>query len=1224
MLPGCGGNGGENPAVPPIGNDNQIETPGITGAAERGQTMKAIWGMWDVGIAPDGGLDIVPLRGVEYAFNVNIFLQPPSGSLANIDVSIVDWEKLFIAGDVVVDVALSHPFPALTQFTGFDVLGVLIGTGHYHLNSDSAIVYGNPGLNPVLRNADGYTRWMNPLEFTTTGLLGYTEGAMGNKGEWWGTTLNGYKYFCTDLYPTEEITSHFSSAQAIGMRGMFATNSTVTRRYDIHFPMIDGSPDVRFQYAVVASWVEPANIPPQSIPGDFPAEANIQEPFYVQISTEGSSLYWNDMYDNGGNLFLTLEVFDWQGSTNPSGVAGEIGRIILDSPDEFINSGAKMVFTPSDWTELAGTCSNSVRLALDVGPVDLQGPCPFDNDILITLVTAEHGDYDNGLSSAYPEYATLSGYQRLFIDLGNVCNDPPVVWFTNCPDYTISTANRTFRWEGEDDVTPNDEIQYRYKMDGDAYSAWETDLTQAYYENMTEETHTIIVQAMDLDGQISEAACTFTIDLPPEPQPPSVDFINCTAYVRTSTYTWNLDLSDDNTSLSFLKVRYNLNSGGWIPMPDGTTSIQLNGLTSGGPNSLIVEVEDLDGMIDQALCEFDVNFEPSVTIDNCPGTDLNVNTYTFNWTGSDPELDALEYQTKLDMEAWTAWGPGMSRNVAGLASGNHTFYVRVRDVTGGTDQVQCAFKVNFGPTIAITNKPGGMDINTTAYTFNWTVTDDLDSPLTMEYNVELDGVWQGWQLGTSSYNWNPLPSGLRSFTVRVRDTGNPQLWAEDSCNFTVNYKPAVSIDDCPAGVWASNDITLNWTGLDDNSPEVIMDYSWRMDSDPWSAWQTGTLSAVYFALSEGAHTFTVRVRDTGNPVLYCDTPPDTCDTCVFTIDTSCAFPPSDVTNFNATDNDLTLNAREVVLTWTPLGGCTDFYDIERREYDMVAEAWNWVPLISVPHPIATYTDTNARYSGWTNPIEYRLRARNMTGTSPTWSTDTGYPITRKIYLGLWCTADDGSGTNPSTTWARAVADFQDANTFWNQYGKEFVAVNTTGFMWIGDPSLKDLTGGEDGIMHSTYGQVLHPEAINVYYVTSSNGSTNRGYCMCYCPGTNHNTNNVYIVLCRDTRGTPPAENAIVLAHELGHGASRYFDNYLLDGGLTCATQNTWCTVPPWTPPLFCDDNGTYPDGGDPPVPKNLMWYSYIGAPVSDYNVTVGMYSWTDIWIHGNEGNYPWP
>jgi len=1236
LLPGCSGKGGGNPAVPGVtGDDSGPEAPALTAAtvypeSVPGQTGgKAVWGVWDISLDSENGFQVVPVRDAEYSLNVNIFLQPPAGKISNIQIDMINMEKLFIAGEVVVDVSLTHPFPQLTQFSGFDVLGVLIGKGSYILDSDSSVHCARPDLDPILKNADGYTRWMNQPEFTTPGLRGYTEGALGNKKQFWGSTVNPYKYFATDLTAVQSIVDYYRGGYPVAQRGLFSTNATNTRRYVLDFPIVNGYPDVRFQYAVVASWIEPLNNPPLSIPGDFPAAANMQEAFHCAISTIGSTLYWNNMYDNGGYLYLTLEIFDWQGMTNSTGVAGEISKIIVESPDDFINNGLKMVFRPGDWTELERECANSAKLFLDIGPVKPGGPCPYDNDVMITIVTAEMGDYDNGLGGAYPTTAVLSSYARLFYDMGYVCNDPPIVWFVNCPTAPVETFNMTFIWDGEDDVTPNAELQYRYHLDSEPWSEWETNLKTAYFEDMSPGTHTVWLECRDMDGQVSGTQCVFSIQAPPEPQPPSVEFVNCTPYVRSSSYTFLLAISDDNTNRSHMKVRYNYDGGGWVDLPDGTTSVTLNGLTSGGPHQLIVEVEDLDGMKDQAECEFYVNFSPDVSID-CPPQDINNSSYTMTWTGTDPESDPLEYQSKLDGGAWTAWGTATSRLLTGLTSGNHTFYVNVRDSTNGTDQDVCPFHVNFPPTIQITNKPS-QDLNSTSYTFNWTASDDLDSPATMQYNVERDGVWVGWQTGISSYNWTGLTSGSHTFRVRVRDNGNPQLTADDLCNFVVNFKPSVQITNCPSGIWGSKDITFTWMGTDDNSPAGSMSYSYKLDADPWSPWQLGQLSVALIGLSETDHTFRVKVRDTGNPPLYCDTAPDTCDICDFTIDTSCAFPPVNVTSFSASDGLMILNSREVQLTWDPILACVNWYDIERLEYNWGSGLTQWVPLVSLPETDTSYTDTDARYSGTADPIGYRIKARNATGSSPSWAVDTGYPVPRNINMAMWCTADDASGGGASTTWARAAGDYMNCNDFWNDYGVNFVLKNSGDFFWIPEPGLKNLNGSEPSYMHQNYGQVVFPDSINVYFVTSSNGNTGTAYCVCYCPGTSHTTRNIFIVMCSEVSG-PGHENEIVLAHEIGHGASRLFDEYLLDTNRdiiqdsTCAAENTWCITPPFTPPLFCDDNSCYPEnpGASGKVPKQLMWYSFVGHIIAEYDISEPQWYWVEDWIHGYESNYPWP
>ena len=458
-------------------------------------------------------------------------------------------------------------------------------------------------------------------------------------------------------------------------------------------------------------------------------------------------------------------------------------------------------------------------------------------------------------------------------------------------------------------------------------------------------------------------------------------------------------------------------------------------------------------MFSQAECDFSVNFAPTVTIQNCPPQDINTNNITFNWVGTDPENDPIQFQTQVDAGGWSGWGNGTSLPLLGLASGSHVFRVRVKDSFGGINQAQCNFAVNFAPTISITNKPS-QDVNTTWSSFTWTASDDRDSPLTMQYNVCKDGIWTGWQTGISNYNWTSLPSGARNIVVEVRDNGNPQLTAQDSCDFTVNYKPSVSFNNCPIGIWPSSDLIITWTGVDDNTPPAGMSYCWKLDGGAWSPWQLGLMQTDLTGLTNAMHTIMVRCRDTGTPPLECDTAPDTCASCTFTVDTNCSFPPPDVNNFAATKALGTLNNREVKLSWTAIPTCVDFYDIDRLNY--VAGTWTWQPLTSVAQPLNSYTDTDARYSGPADPISYRLKARNAAGSSTDYSTDTGYPKLRNVNQFFWCWAQDSSGTNASTTWARAAADYADCDTFWNGYGLNEINQNGGNFTYITEPQYESL------------------------------------------------------------------------------------------------------------------------------------------------------------------------
>lgn len=700
---------------------------------------KALWGFYDVTYNPGAGFEVVPLRGPQYTLNVNMFLQPPTGSLSNMQVTIVDDSNVFANGRVIVNVALTHPFAGLDEYTGFDVMGIFINDGSNTAHVSSAIKYANPSSNSILRNADGYTRWMNPNEFTGPSPGGYLDGALGTKNQNWSATVNPYKYYCDNLAATEPIKSHFGSSLQVQNRGMFSAGKTNTRQYDLKFRMSGGLPDLSFQYIILASWIEPTVNPPNNVPGDFPDAANLKEPFHALIDTNGSTAYYNSDADRGGNLIVNVEIFDQAADNNPfNGVENQIDRITVESPNNFIPGATHLIqFTSADWTTSPGSTELSQIFTLNCGAVTPQGPTPSANPIFISIRSTS-GTYNTGTGTPYP-------------------------------------------------------------------------------------------------------------------------------------------------------------------------------------------------------------------------------------------------------------------------------------------------------------------------------------------------------------------------------TGVPSLFQYHEVSL-VGYSPTA---------------------------------------------------------------------------------------------------PGNVTGFSASDGDTSLGNREVELTWNEEPNA-DTYTIQRRDFDRPSATWSWGTIHTAGFGTTSWTDPNARYSGTENAIDYRIHANNDLGSSPSWSTDTGYPETRQVGIAFWCWASDGSGTNASVPWSVATSDYANSNAFWNDYGFELVMDNSSSFYWVTNPAYRNLTGTEDSSMHAAYGQSSKPADINVYYVDTAGGSGSASYAAIFCPGSFQNTLNTYVIK------TPGANLAAVLAHELGHAMERMDDMYLLDFG-PCGDPGVFpfCLGDP----LHCDDNAQYAG--------NLMYYTY-PQPITYYDLTVDQHIYADEWMSGHETNYPFP
>ncbi|MFH1675448.1 MAG: hypothetical protein ABIC40_00380, partial [bacterium] len=449
LLAGCARD--KSPVEPGIANFTPLSGSSVN---DSGESERSVWGIWDVSMSDSGELEIVPLREAQYRVNVVTFLQPPHGKSSNLNITIVDDGGLFTTGRIVMDVMLTHPFPVYPEYAGFDVMGVFINNGNYTSRHNDKIKYPRPSYNALLLNADGYTRWMNPSEFPASGMGGFTEGVFGTKKVNWTATINPYKYFCDGLGLNESIESNFTNPTSVADRGVFRAGKKNTRRYDLKFTISGGLPVIKFQYAVVVSWTESNPYPPNNVPGDFPENANMDEPFYVLPDTEGSTCFYNSSIDKGGNLLLNLEIFAHKALNEPTGVEGLISEIVIESPNDFIPGTDHMLsFNNTIWTVSPGSSSISDKFTLDCGAVDPQGPDPGDNPLLI-VVKSKSGSYNGGTGAPCPA-GTVTYYQTYGVSTVEIIpNAPGVVtgFAASDGDGTLGNHEVELTWDDNPDA----------------------------------------------------------------------------------------------------------------------------------------------------------------------------------------------------------------------------------------------------------------------------------------------------------------------------------------------------------------------------------------------------------------------------------------------------------------------------------------------------------------------------------------------------------------------------------------------------------------------------------------------------------------------------------------------------------------------------------------------------------------------------------------------------
>jgi len=290
----CSGSGGNLVITP--SDEDMTSMPGLTAdSTQKVEPANSIlWGCYDIAFDLDSHMvDVVLNRTAMFTLNAVTFLNNnPAGVSFNFNG--VNAGADFV--DVDVDITITHPLGD-ARFNGYDVRGVFIGNGSGVMKYGNNLRYPVRGLDQTLTNADGYTRWFNPLEFPVPGIGGYTPGLYPSPGYLASATLNPYKYFGEGFDATGDLWTYLEAGA--DNTGAFLAGTSNTRNYLIRFPL--PVPAVKYSYAVVADWECPD-------PGCHPSHCIEAVGFSID---DNSTLYHISEENNGGMLDLDISVFNW-------------------------------------------------------------------------------------------------------------------------------------------------------------------------------------------------------------------------------------------------------------------------------------------------------------------------------------------------------------------------------------------------------------------------------------------------------------------------------------------------------------------------------------------------------------------------------------------------------------------------------------------------------------------------------------------------------------------------------------------------------------------------------------------------------------------------------------------------------------------------------------------------------------------------------------------------
>ncbi len=843
LLLGCSGGGGQgSPVAPSIEGDPTELTGGSTGqttdAADTSEPRSiggnhTLWGLWQGDFDPETGeLEIVNLRQAQFHVDVVVQLQAPMPPGISIAINSFDPST----GMIDLDLSIIHPFPN-SNLRGFDVRGIVMGAGDTLTSAfDPSVVFAAPrGLR--LRNADGFSRWWNAEEFTTPGMYGFTPGDLGMKFFVPETTVNSYKYFADVLSATDPVVPAVDPSN----RGTFSTDATppkLTRNYVLQFPMVGGSPDFRFQYAIDANWAQPTGTHPKPKPiEDYPLQANCPEAYHIEVDTDGTTAYYTPS-ENGGDLVLAIEVFDWGAPTNFDGIEGEVASIWIES-ETLLDFPVSVPMTPSPGSQ---TTSGIFNVTVeDVHPTGLQ-----NQEVLITVRSSDPTSYEPPMSGpAYPAGAALAAYALVEIPISDEIPEQGTITVEvpNGGEVWETGSDQTIEWSWDGDFT---EVNIFLSVNsGAGYPITLVEATandgEFLWTNISDllditTARVKIVSSFD-PGVFDESDADFTI------VPPTVSI---TVEIPNGGEEWEAG-SDQTIEWSWLgdipevDIFLSADSGGSYPITLVESAANIGEwdwsdiLDANIPTCRIKVASSTDpGVFDESDGDFSILPEPaSITVEIPNGGEIwgvgSVQTIQWSWTGliatvdidlsldgganyDIPIISGLPNDGEYELNPVGDWPTGQAR-------------IRVSDLggTGALDESDADFTIEpmVDPITVIVPNGGEAWLELTDEDITWSAQASITDVM-IELSKDSGGTYPVMVIPSTANDGHFLYEDIPGEAVgdldriRISDVGNPTVYDESDADFIVLANPWMLQIDVPNGgeVWeAGGHEEIQWSSL---------------------------------------------------------------------------------------------------------------------------------------------------------------------------------------------------------------------------------------------------------------------------------------------------------------------------------------------------------------------------------------------------------------------------
>lgn len=372
-------------------------------------------------------------------------------------------------------------------------------------------------------------------------------------------------------------------------------------------------------------------------------------------------------------------------------------------------------------------------------------------------------------------------------------------------------------------------------LDGAAFSACSSPHALV---GLSEASHTVVVRATDVAGNIGSDSVTFTV----ESLPPVVTITSPTAgqYFASNSVAVSFTATDSNLH----QVRCSIDGGNFT---NCTSPRNYTGLAQGS-HTVSVRASDRSGNETTASVSFIVDTIVPVVSITSPTAGQQFMTNAVNVTFSATDTNTLSVTCNVDGAGFNPCTSPLALN--GLSQGSHTVVVRGTDPAGNSvDASRTFFVDSIAPSVAISSPTAGQIFTTGNIPISFTATDaNLQS-------VECRADSGAWVACATGYTFPNLAAGTRLLQVRATDqVGNV---ASASVSVTIDLAdPVVTFSSPAAGAHIANtSVSVVFSATDASLASVECE----VDGGGFNPC-TSPLSLTN--LSQGSHTVSVRATDT--------------------------------------------------------------------------------------------------------------------------------------------------------------------------------------------------------------------------------------------------------------------------------------------------------------------------------------------------------------------------